>query len=177
MTKDGGLLTEFRSGTAPDKHNFPSRNRVVAGISDATIVVESGVKGGSLITAEIANSYNRDVFAVPGRTIDAKSGGCNALIMENKAALLQDPDQFIELMNWDNDVKPKKTLQKDMFPELSEQEKHLLDLLKTSENMSIDELNFKSGISSSNLAAALLALEMAGVIKSMPGKRYSIVDS
>src|SRR5690349_978709 len=100
MVRHGGLLTEFRSNTKPDKHNFPSRNRVVAGISDATVVIESGAKGGSNITANLAWGYNRDVFAVPGRSTDIKSEGCNRLIRDNKAILLDDPEHFIIMMGW-----------------------------------------------------------------------------
>jgi DNA processing protein len=176
MIKEGGLLTEFQSNTKPDKHNFPSRNRVVAGISDATIIVESGIKGGSNITADLAWGYNRDVFAVPGRSIDAKSAGCNKLIRENKAALLDDPQQFIEIMGWDEQKKTQPVLQKEMFIELSDDEKRLVDLLRKNQFMNIDELNFMSGISSGSVAAALLILEMQGVLKAMPGKRYSLTD-
>jgi DNA processing protein len=175
IIKDGGLLTEFQSNTKPDRHNFPSRNRVVAGISDATIVVESGLKGGSIITANMAWDYNRDVYAVPGRSIDTKSEGCNRLIKENKATLLDDPEQFIETMGWNDDhAKKKRTLQTKMFIDFKEDEKRILDLLMTDEFAGIDELNFKTGLSSSSLASALLNLEMQGVLKVMPGKRYSL---
>lgn len=176
MLKNGGILTEFRSNTKPDKHNFPSRNRVVAGISDATIIVESGVKGGSIITADIAGSYNRDVFAVPGRTTDVKSGGCNQLIRDNKAVLLQDPVQFTEMMGWGEDRKTKNVVQKEMFVDLTDDEKIIVDLLKNQERMSIDDLNFQSGLSSSLISSALLNLELSGVLKALPGKRYSITD-
>ena len=102
----GGLLTEFRSKTKPDKHNFPTRNRIVAGMSDATIIIETGIKGGSMITAELANNYNKDVFAYPGRVNDGKSAGCNYLIKNNKAVLLTDAQELIELMNWDEKKTP-----------------------------------------------------------------------
>ncbi len=125
MLKDGGLLTEFKSNTKPDKHNFPSRNRVVAGLCDATIIVESGIKGGSMITAEIAGSYNRDVFAFPGRATDTKSAGCNELIKNNKAVLLTDAAQVFEFLGWEQKVAPKATIQRAMFPELSDDEKKL----------------------------------------------------
>ena len=100
MVMKGGLLTEFTHDTKPDKHNFPRRNRIVAGMADATIVVETAIKGGSMITAELAGSYNRDVFAVPGKTTDTKSGGCNYLIQNNKAILFTDGSNFLEMMNW-----------------------------------------------------------------------------
>lgn len=174
MIKEGGLLTEFRSNTKPDKHNFPSRNRIVAGISDATIVVESGLKGGSNITANLAWGYNRDVFAVPGRIIDIKSEGCNRLIRENKAILLDDPEQFIEVMGWNDHEKKKGIFQKEMFVKLTDDEKKIIEVLRKNEYTGIDDLNFKSGLSSSSIAAALLNLEMQGVLKALPGKRFMI---
>jgi DNA processing protein len=175
MIKCGGLLTEFRSKTQPDKHNFPSRNRIVAGLCDATIVVETDIKGGSMITAEMANSYNRDVFAVPGRTIDTKSGGCNFLIKNNKAILLTDAQQFIETMGWDNAAHHEKKIQKELFIELSDQEKAIVTLLQEKETLSIDELVLKSGCSSSTLAAAILNLELMNVVQSLPGKMYRLL--
>lgn len=104
----GGLLTEFRSHSKPDKHNFPIRNRIVAGMSDATIVIETGIKGGSMITAELANGYNKDVFAFPGRTSDTKSAGCNYLIKNNKAVLLTDAQELIEMMGWESQRSKRK---------------------------------------------------------------------
>lgn len=175
MIKAGGLLTEFRSKTKPDKHNFPSRNRVVAGICDATIVVETGIKGGSMITAEIANSYNRDVFAVPGRTIDTKSAGCNYLIRNNKAILLTDAQQFIEIMGWDSTAVNVKVSQKELFVELNPQEKVIVTLLQEKQTLSIDELVLKSNCSSSTLAATILNLELKNVIQSLPGKIYRLL--
>jgi DNA processing protein len=176
MIVDGGLLTEFRSNTKPDKHNFPSRNRVVAGLCDATIVVESGQKGGSNITANLAWGYNRDVFAVPGRSIDPKSAGCNMLIKENKAILLDEPEQFIETMGWAEKENRQAVLQKKMFIELSDDEKTIIELLRKNKEVSLDEVNFFSGLSSSAIAAAMLDLEMQGVVKVMPGKRFKLTD-
>jgi DNA processing protein len=176
MIKTGGLLTEFRSKTGPDKHHFPARNRVVAGLTDATIIVESSVKGGSMITADLAGDYHRDVFAVPGRTIDLKSGGCNKLISESKAALLMDADQFVETMGWTSDKKSPSPRQKEMFIDFSENEKKVVELLRTNESLSVDELNFRAGISASILASALLNLEMQGFLKSLPGSRYALTD-
>jgi DNA processing protein len=174
MLQDGGLLTEFRSNTNPDKHNFPSRNRVVAGISDATIIVESGIKGGSMITADLANDYNRDVFAIPGRTNDVKSSGCNELIRNNKAVLLQDPAQFSEIMGWADQKKTTAPVQKELFVDLSDDEKKIAGLLNNDQILTIDELNFQSGISASSLAASLLNLEIKGMLKVLPGKRFSL---
>lgn len=167
----GGLLTDFASGTNPDKQNFPKRNRIVAGICDALIVIESGKKGGSLITAELANSYNKDVFAIPGRTTDSKSEGCNYLVQNNKASLVTNAADLMKMMNWH--ITPKNTKQqKELFIELSPDEKKLVDLLQNRENCHIDELFLNAGISSSSMAAALLTLEMQGIIVSLPGKIY-----
>ena len=171
----GGLLSEFRYGVKPDKHNFPSRNRIVAGMTDATIVMETGEKGGSMITAELANNYNRDVFALPGKVTDPKSAGCNHLIRSNKAVLLTDPTQLIELMGWE--VKTKKTgkaSQQELFIELSPEERIIVDLLRDKESLPIDELNLQSGLSSSGVAGALLNLELQSVVLSLPGKHYRL---
>lgn len=176
MIIDGGLLTEFRSNTKPDKHNFPSRNRVVAGITDATVVVESGIKGGSNITANFAWEYNRDVFAVPGRSIDAKSAGCNKLIRENKAMLLDDPEQLIETLGWNEHQLRKHALQKEMFVELLEEEKKIVEVLRKNEFAGLDELNFFTGLSSSAVAASVLKLELQGIIKTLPGMRLKLID-
>lgn len=175
ITLQGGLLTEFISNTNPDKQNFPKRNRIVAGICDAVIVLESGKKGGSLITAELGNSYNKDVFAIPGRATDTKSEGCNYLIKNNKAALINDADDFLEMMNWKPMPKPTAKKQRELFIELSPDEKIIVDILRQQDSIQIDELYFKSGLSSSEVATALLMLEMQGVILSLPGKVYKLV--
>ena len=166
------MLTEFISGTKPDKHNFPIRNRIVAGISDATIVVETSIKGGSMITAEMANGYNRDVFAVPGRTSDSKSEGCNYLIKQNKASLITSAADLLELMNWIPKEKAIQNKQRELFIELTDDEKVVIGILQSQETVQIDQLYFKSGLSSSSIAAALLMLEMQGLIVSLPGKVY-----
>lgn len=176
IQQGGGLITEFRSKTKPDKHNFPTRNRIVAGMSDATIVIETGDKGGSMITAELANGYNKDVFALPGRVNDHKSAGCNFLIRNNKAMLLTDAEEVIEVMGWEEKSKVKKQKQKEIFIELSKEEKILVDLLKEKETVHIDEFNLKSGLSSSLIAAAILNLELQNVIISLPGKLYRLPD-
>jgi DNA processing protein len=172
----GGLLTEYRSKTKPDKHNFPSRNRIVAGMSDATIVIETGIKGGSMITAELANSYNKDVFAIPGKLNDAKSAGCNFLIKSNKATLLTDAEQFLQAMGWAKNEKERKTKkgQREIFIELTDNEKIIVNLLKEKETVHIDEINLQSGISSSAVAAAILNLELQNVVVSLPGKLYRL---
>jgi len=174
MLKQGGLLTEFMSGTKPDRHNFPGRNRIVAGMSDATIVIETSIKGGSMITAELANGYNKDVFALPGKITDSKSIGCNYLIKNNKAVLLTDAQQLIEAMSWEEKQKTKPKKQKELFIELSAEEKIIINLLNEKETMNIDEINFKSGLNSSAVAAAILNLELQSIVASLPGKVYAL---
>jgi DNA processing protein len=174
MTAQGGLLTEFPSNTNPDKQNFPRRNRIVAGICDAVIVIESSKKGGSLITAELGNSYNKDVFAVPGRTTDSKSEGCNYLVKANKASIITNAEDLLEMMNWKAVPKPPVKKQRELFIEFSPCERIIVDILQQQENIQIDELYLKSGLSSSAMASALLMLEMNGVVSSLPGKIYKL---
>ncbi len=174
LKHDGGLLTEFRSKTKPDKHNFPTRNRIVAGMSDATVVIESGIKGGSMVTAELANGYNKDVFAFPGKVTDSKSAGCNYLIKSNKAMLLTDAQELIEVMGWEaKKIKGKKS-QKEIFIELSKDEKIIIDILNEKETVHIDEINLRSGLSSSAIAVAILNLELQNVVNGLPGKMYKL---
>ena len=173
MINRGGLLTEFRSFTKPDKYNFPSRNRIVAGMSDATIVIESDNKGGSMITAELANSYNRDVFAVPGRITDSRSRGCNELIKNNNALILNNPAQFAETMGWE-DRTIVRSMQKELFIELDENEKQVVTLLKESGYISMEQLNLNCGMSTITLASTLLNLELKKIIHALPGKKYKL---
>ncbi|MDZ4806790.1 MAG: DNA-processing protein DprA [Bacteroidota bacterium] len=172
----GGLLTEFRSKSKPDKHNFPTRNRIVAGMSDATIVIETGLKGGSMITAELANSYNKDVFAIPGKVTDVKSSGCNYLIKNNRAMLLTDAAELIQVMQWEDKAKSKKEKrsQRELFIEMTADEKIVVAILREKEAVHIDEINGKSGLSSSAVAGAMLNLELQGIISSKPGKMYNL---
>ena len=173
MLANGGLLTEFWKGNLPAKHNFPKRNRIVAGMSDAIIVIETAAKGGSMITAEIAYGYNRDIFALPGRINDAKSAGCLKLIEQNKAILYTSATQFIEAMGW----KPKAAntvKQRSLFIELSNEENIIISLLEKQASMGIDEIYIKSGLSSSRTAAAILNLELQGLLHVLPGKLYSL---
>jgi len=174
MISHGGLLTEFKSNTIPDKQNFPGRNRIVAGMTDATIVIESGIKGGSLITAELANGYNKDVFAFPGRVDDSKSEGCNYLIKNNKAALITCANDLLEIMGWKKSKKISPKKQRELFIEFTSEEKIIVDILQIQEQMQIDELYFKSKLSSSEVAKALLMLEMQGIVSSLPGKIYKM---
>lgn len=174
LKNGGGLLTEFRSKTKPDKHNFPTRNRIVAGMSDATIVIESGLKGGSMVTAELANGYNKDVFAFPGKITDSKSAGCNYLIKSNKAMLLTDAQELIEMMGWEERKKSKLKSQKEIFIELSKDEKIIIEILKEKDSAHIDEVNLRSGLSSSAIAAAILNLELQNIVLGLPGKMYRL---
>ena len=151
IIEHGGLLTEFRNGNKPDKHNFPKRNRIVAGIADATIVIETALKGGSMITAELANNYNRDVFAFPGKTTDIKSEGCNYLIKNNKAVLLTSAQDLMEQMGWQTKPSSKK-IQLELFIEVSANEKIIVEILKQKATVAIDEIYLTSGLSSSAVA-------------------------
>lgn len=174
IKEQGGLLTEFRSMSKPDRHNFPSRNRIVAGMSDAIIVVETGVRGGSMITAELANSYNKDVFAFPGKSTDPKSAGCNHLIRNNKAILLNNADELLQSMQWDQKPFKKTNKQRELFIEMTAEEKIIAAILKEKELVHIDEIHSKSGLSSSAVAGAILSLELQGLVVSSPGKRYRL---
>ena len=175
MMEQGGLLTEFMSFSIPDKQNFPRRNRIVAGMSDAVIVIETGKKGGSLITAELGNNYNKDVFAIPGKVNDTKSEGCNYLIKSNKAGLITCAEDILENMGW-LDKKPQHTKkQRELFIELAPDEKIIIDILQNGNPLHIDEIYFKSGLSSSATATALLSLEMQGIIVVLPGKMYKMI--
>jgi len=175
IKQGGGILTEFKSGVKPDKHNFPGRNRIVAGITDATVVIETGIKGGSMITADLANGYNRDVFAVPGRTTDQKSAGCNQLVHLNKAVLLTDTQQFIETMGWEKKEKTNAAQQRQLFIQLTTEEKIIVDLLNSKDSMHIDELNQRTGLNMSAIASAILNLELQNVILCLPGKLYKLI--
>ena len=174
MLENGGLLTEFQSTTEPDKFNFVKRNRIIAGMSDAIIVVESDIKGGSLITADIANSYNRDVFAVPGRVSDSYSQGCNKLISDNKAIIFESTAEFLNQMNWANTKKSKKNQQQKLFLDLSEQEQVIYDILEKSENVHVNAISVETNIPVSQLFFNLLEMEMKGIIKPLPGGLYQI---
>lgn len=171
MIKQGGLLTEYLSNTIPDKYNFPMRNRIVAGLSDVTIVVETAKKGGAMITAKLATSYNRDVVAFPGRIIDKRSEGCNYLIRTNIAQLITCADDLLELMNWKSDDS-KKVIQAKLFDHLTDEEMKIATILDDSEGMHIDELLLKSDFTPAQLSSLLLTMELAGSVKALPGKRF-----
>jgi len=173
MLERGGVLTEFISGTIPDRFNFPMRNRIVAGMCDATVVVESDRSGGAMITAYLAAGYNREVAAFPGRVHDSRSAGCNELIKKNIASLITKPEDLLELMNWKGSKKAK-AVQQQLFIHLNPDEQLIVDILSKKEMIHSDELLHKSGLSNSALAATLLQLEMQGLVKTMPGKNYKL---
>jgi DNA processing protein len=173
MVLHGGLLTEFLPGTNPDRENFPKRNRIIAGIADVTIVVEASIKGGALITAEIANSYNRDVYAFPGRVTDEFSEGCNFLIKTNRAGLINHPRDLVYYLGW-NDEKPKKIkVQSQLSLNLNPAEQLIINTLKE-HNLSVDELSLQTNLPQSKLVVLLLTLEMQGLIISLPGKMFKL---
>ena len=175
MLANGALLTEFRKTVLPDKHNFPKRNRIVAGMADATIVIETAIKGGSIITADLAATYNRELFAVPGKLTDTKSNGCNKLIQDNKANLFSGAADFLEWMGWqEKETKTKK--QRILFYEFTKDELILADLLRGFESRSIDDLYLSSGLSSSSFAAAILSLELQNAVQALPGKMFRLLE-
>jgi len=174
MLQDGALLTEFPSETNPDKHNFVRRNRIVAGMADAVVVIESGVKGGSLITADIANSYFREVFALPGRVHDKMSTGCNRLISDNKAVLLQSTDDFIAHMGWETKEKETLPVQQELFPDLSEEGKQIFSALERSGSMHVNKLAIELNTPVPELFMTLLELEVKNLVESLPGGMYKL---
>ena len=174
MLNNGGLLTEYLPGTNPDKENFPMRNRIVAGMSDATIVVESMEKGGSLITADLANQYNRDVFAFPGNVGQKYSKGCNQLILDQKAHLLLDGEAFLTWMHWNEEVKQKQTIQRNLFLDLSDEEKLIVELI-SDKSIHIDILANQLELPISKISVILFNMEMNGILQSLPGKIYKLI--
>ncbi len=176
MIENGALLTEYPNGTNPDGHNFVRRNRIVAGMSDAVIVIESASKGGSMITADIANSYFREVFALPGRIHDKFSIGCNKLISENKAILLQSAEQFISHMGWKEDQMEQTTpKQQELFSEVTDEEEKIVILLNQNGSMQINTLSIELNTPLSELQMTLLELEMKNIIRVLPGGMYQLV--
>ena len=172
MLQQGGLLSEFMEGIKPEKQNFPKRNRIVSGMADAVVVVESGSKGGSLITADIANSYNKDVLAYPGRATDPSSKGCNQLIRNHKANLITCGQDLVEFMNWAEDQYQSSKVQHAMKASLSDEENVILSIISHHDPCPIDLLTNVSGLNPGLVSAHVLSLEMAGLITSLPGKLY-----
>lgn len=180
MVNKGGLLSEFLTQTNIDKMNFVKRNRIIAGIADACILVESAAKGGGLITASIAQSYNKDVFAFPGRNTDVYSEGCNQLIRKNGAGLITSASDFVHDMRWEDDNKLKEAQQKgierQLFPDLSEEEKKIIGILCDNNDLQINILAVKSNIEIGRLTALLFSLEMKGVVKTFAGGIYHLIQ-
>lgn len=174
MLECGGWLSDFTSSTKPDRENFPRRNRIVAGISDATVVVESKARGGSLITAEIANSYNRDVFAFPGRTDEPHSEGCNKLIKQHKASLIQSAADLVYMLGWEHTKGSSAPIQKQLFIELKPDEERIINILKETNQLAIDDICLLSKLPMSSVSSLLLSLEFSGIVKSLPGKIYRL---
>lgn len=176
MLKGGGLLTEYPSGSKPDKQNFIKRNRIVAGLSDCTVVIESAEKGGAIITANIAESYFRDVFAIPGKINDSSSLGCNNLIKSKKAALIMSAADLFKEMCWSEEIKIKeKPIQKKIFPDLTPLEKNIIDLITAKENIQLNNISIELNLPISKLSYLLFELEMKGIILSLPGGLYKII--
>lgn len=172
IVNQGALITEFQSKRKPDPGNFVSRNRIIAGISDATVVIESGLKGGALITADMANSYNREVFAVPGRSIDAHSTGCNNLIKMNKAALVESGIDIEQAMGWYTGKNKSRSVQKSLFMQMSPVEEKIIQCLNEKGDASLDEISISLALPVSQISASLLNLEFNGYVKTLPGKYY-----
>ncbi|MDR0733122.1 MAG: DNA-processing protein DprA [Dysgonamonadaceae bacterium] len=177
MLNRGGLLTDFMSKTVPDRQNFVKRNRIIAGIADCVVVVESAEKGGALITANIADSYNRDVFAYPGRVDDRYSAGCNSLVKYNKATLITSAHDVFRTMNWDAETRSdaRPAVQRNLFIDLNSEEKAVFDLLSTAENLQQNSLAIELKWSVGKLSGVLFELEMKGIIRCRPGGVYEVV--
>ncbi len=175
MMLNGGLLTEFPNGTKPDACNFPMRNRIVAGMVDALIVVESDVQGGSLITCNLANDYGKDVFAVPGPIYSKYSRGCHKIIGNNKAHVFSGVEDFFETMNWQSS-KPTRAKQMDFLQELDDQQRAVFSFIKDKKQASLDVLSVVHQIPLGQLSSVLLTMEIAGFLKTLPGKMYALSD-
>lgn len=173
MLETGGLVSDFASGTKIDPSNFIKRNRIIAGLADATIVAESAAKGGSLVTADIASSYNRDVFAFPGRAGDKYSKGCNQLIRNNGATLIEGIEDLEYFMGWENTPKAD-AIQPSLFVELNTIEQNIVDLLQKEGELFIDQISAQMKLPVSRISATLLNLEFKNVLNALPGKMYKL---
>ena len=173
MEMHGGVITDFPSGTRPDRENFPKRNRIVAGLADAVIVVEAAENGGALITADIAFSYDRDVFAVPGAWGQSVSLGCNQLIRQNKAAILSNASDLAWYLNWDK--QSPSSVQTSLFQDMQADEKKLADCIQSGLD-DLDRIAIEAGMSISKTSSLLLQMEFAGWVRSLPGKRYQLLS-
>ncbi|MBU2995929.1 DNA-processing protein DprA [Cellulophaga baltica] len=172
VEQNGGFFTEFWSNSSPERENFLKRNRIVAGMSEATIVVESAEKGGSLVTADIAHSYNRDVFAVPGRAGDKYSAGCNTLIKQQKAQMLTSAADLVYALGWQLDDKKNKTIQRQLFIDLDESEQKIHNYLQSNGKQLLDSIALDCQMPIFKVSSTLLNMEMKGVIRPLPGKLF-----
>lgn len=180
MVNHGGLLTEFMTCTNADKGNFVRRNRIVAGMSDACILIESAAHGGGIITAGISFDYGREVFALPGRVGDHFSEGCNNAIRENKAMLLTSAEDFVKTMGWEDDAlrieAQKKGIERQLFPDLSPEQQRIVDVLTKSNDLQLNQLSVKTGIPIGDITSILFQMEMMGVVKPMAGGNYHLLN-
>ncbi len=172
MIDHGGLLTEFGQSSKPDRENFPMRNRIIAALSDAVIIIESAAKGGSIITATFADAYNKDVFAVPGRINDKMSAGPNKLIKTHKAHMIESAEDIAYIMRWDEIS--NQPIQAQLFVELSDREQSILDYIRAHKELPIDTLQHLMQIPASELSSILIQLEFKGIVRPLPGKRYML---
>ncbi len=175
VERNGGFLTEFWSSSNPDRENFLKRNRIIAGMSQATVVVESAEKGGSLVTADIAHSYDREVFAVPGRAQDKYSAGCNNLIKQQKAHMVTSAADIVYLLNWELEQKPTKPMQQELFVELNEEEKSIYAYLQQGGKQLLDTIALDCQIPIFKVSSTLLNMEMKGLVRPLPGKLFEAV--
>ena len=180
MLRQGGLLTEFMSGTNADKPNFVRRNRIVAGLADATVLVESAAKGGGLITAAIARSYNRDVLAFPGAVGAPYSEGCNRLIRDNGAALITSASDLVDALGWRDEARAcrarREGIERQLFPELSADERLVTDLLANTNDLQLNIIAVRTGLPVARLTALLFSLEMKGVVRPLAGGTYHLMS-
>ncbi len=174
LMQNGGFVTEFWSSSKPDRENFIKRNRIIAGISEATVLVESAEKGGGMITADMAHGYNRDVFAVPGRIGDPYSQGCNYLIKTQKAHLLSSVSDLVYVLGWEVDRQSSTPIQHELFTSLDSSEQHIYKFLGANGKQRIDDIALNCNFSVSQTATLLFNLEMKGCIRALPGKYYEI---
>jgi DNA processing protein len=172
MLQNGGIITEFLHDTPIDSHNFPKRNRIIAGMSDAIVVTEAHEKGGALITANIGFSYNRDVFTVPGKVGDKASEGCNNMIKNNIAALITSGEDVAKMMLWKDVPQKSKNRQMKLLLDLNPDEQLIIDSLEQKKELNIDELLITTELNTNALSTILLMLEFKGLITCLPGKRY-----
>jgi DNA processing protein len=174
MLENGGLITDYISGTNPDRENFPKRNRIVAGIAEATVVIESAEKGGSLITANVANSYGREVFAFPGKTSDLNSKGCNFLIKTQRAQLVESAQDILNYLGWNENKIKEKPKQTSLTLNLSNTEEKIYSLIQEKQKIGFDEMAVALNMPASELSVELLNLEFSGLINTLPGKVYEV---